>query len=295
MRRFALLSLLVCVAIPASVAQRQLTTPRVSPHAQVLQTIGMTDLTVNFHRPAVSERDVWGELVPFGEIWRAGANENTTFHVSTDVLIEGESLPAGRYGIHTIPGEREWIIIFSSMADAWGSYFYDATEDVLRVTVTSRAAPMQERLAYRFDNPDLASTTLVLHWERLEVPIRITADTPAMVLASMEQELHGTQGFFPEGWDQIATFALDYGLRTQDALAWAGRSIERSPMFSNQMTKARALDALGRADEARALRTAALAVAVESDVDAYVQARRRTGQLEEAERVQALYQERDNG
>ena len=260
-----------------------------------MQTIGMTDLVVDYHRPAVSGRTIWGELVPFGELWRAGANENTTFETSTEVQIEGSTLPAGRYGLHTLPGENEWTLIFSSMADAWGSYFYDPSEDVLRVTVSPHEAPMQERLSYSFEDPDLASTTLVLRWERLAVPIRITADTPALVLANMEQELHGVPGFFPEGWDQIATFALDNGLRTEDALAWAERSIERSPMFSNQMTKARALDALGRSEEAHALRSAAVEVAAESDVDAYVQARRRTGDTDEASRVQSLFEARDNG
>ncbi|MEO0559421.1 MAG: DUF2911 domain-containing protein [Bacteroidota bacterium] len=294
MRQLSVLALALCLAVPA-LAQRQLTTPRVSPHARVMQTIGMTEITVAYHRPAVSGRAVWGELVPYGEVWRAGANENTTFETSTEVQIEGAALPAGRYGLHTIPGEREWTIIFSSMADAWGSYFYDASEDVLRVTVTPSEASMQERLSYSFHAPDLTSTTLVLHWDQLAVPIRITANTPALVLANMEQELHGTAGFFPEGWDQIATYALDHNLRTEDALAWVERSIERSPMFSNQMTKARALDALGQADEAHALRLAALAVAAESDVDAYVQARRRAGQTEEAARVQDLFESQDNG
>jgi hypothetical protein len=108
----------------------------------------------------------------------------------------------------------------------------------------------------------------------------------------MEKELHGVPGFFPEGWDQIATFALDNGLRTENALEWAEQSIQRGPMFSNQMTKARALDALGRTDEAEALRLAAVAVASESDVDAYVQARRRSGQTEDADHVQALFDDR---
>lgn len=293
MRTVSILALALAVAAPA-MAQRQLTTPRVSPHARIMQTIGMSVLTLDYHRPAVSDREVWGELVPYGEIWRAGANENTTFETSTDVLVEGDLLPAGRYGLHTIPGEQEWTIIFSTMADAWGSYFYDAAEDVLRVTVTPREAPMQERLAYRFDDPTLDATTLVLHWERLEVPVRLTADTPSVVLANMERELHGIAGFFPEGWDQIATYALDHAIRSEDALAWAEQSIERSPMFSNQMTKARALEALGRSEEAEALRTAALTVADESEVEAYVQARRRAGYGEDADRVQALFTQGSN-
>lgn len=292
MRRLAVLFLLLCLAAP-SLAQRRLTMPRVSPHARVMQTIGMTDLTVDYHRPAVGDRAIWGELVPYGEVWRAGANENTTFETSTAIEVEGKSLPAGRYGVHMIPGEYEWTVILSRMADAWGSFFYDVSEDALRVTVAPREAPMQERLAYRFDDPSLNTTTLVLHWERLEIPLRITANTPEIVLAHMEQELHGTPGFFAEGWEQIAAFALDHDLRTEDALAWAEQSIERGATFGNQMTKARALDALGRTVEADALRTAALSVATQSDVDAYVQARRRAGRTEEAERILDQYEGRE--
>ena len=291
MRHVALGILLLGLAAPA-VAQRQLTTPRVSPHSRVMQTIGMTDLSVDYHRPAVNGRAVWGELVPYGDVWRAGANENTTFETSTDITVQGETLPAGLYGFHVIPGEGEWTVIFSSMSDAWGSYFYDASEDVLRVTASPRDAAMQERLSFRFDDPDLASATLVLHWDRLELPIAIEADTPGLVLANMERELHGVPGFFAEGWEQIATYALDHGLRTEDALQWAENSIQRGAAFGNQMTKARALDALGQTSEASALRTAALSVAEEADVEAYAQSRRRAGHADEADRVLELYRDR---
>ena len=291
MLRLAAVSLLLATAAPA-LAQRQLTTPRVSPHGRVMQTVGMTDLTVDYHRPAVNGRAVWGELVPYGDVWRAGANENTTFETSTDITVQGERLPAGRYGFHVIPTEGEWTVIFSSMADAWGSYFYDASEDVLRVTARPREGAMQERLAFRFDDPDLDSATLVLHWERLELPVALAADTPALVLDSMERELRGVAGFFAEGWEQIATYALDNGLRAEDALAWAEHSIERGASFGNQMTKARALDALGQTAEATALRAAALSVAEEAEVQAYAQSRRRAGHGDEADRVLALYRDR---
>ena len=289
MRRLLLTLVLLGLAVPA-VAQRQLTTPRVSPHARVMQTVGMTDLTVDFHRPAVNDRAVWGDLVPYGTVWRAGANENTTFEASTDVMIEGDVLPAGRYGLHTIPGETEWTVIFSSMADAWGSYSYAPSEDALRVTVTPRSAPMQERLGYRFDAPSLDSATLVLYWERLEVPVSVSVATPTVVLASMERELRGVPGFFPEGWEQIASYALDNELRLDDALVWAEASIERNASVSNQLTKARALEALGRADEAQALRVSALSVADSADVDAYAQARRRAGRADEADQILELYE-----
>ena len=270
-------ALVLLLAAGTADAQRQLTTPRVSPHARVTQTVGLTDLTVDYHRPAVAGRAVWGELVPYGEVWRAGANENTVFSASTDVLVEGEALSAGTYGLHMIPTEDAWTVIFSTVSSAWGSYSYDPAEDALRVVVQPRDAAPQERLAYRFDDPGDGSAVLVLSWAGREVPVEVAVDTPTVVLASMESELRGVAGFFPEGWNQIATYALDTGRRLDDALAWAGRSVELQPGFGNQMTQAEILDALGRSGEADQARDAAFEGATEDDVRTYARSRRRAG------------------
>ena len=269
-------------AAPA-LAQAQLTTPRVSPHARVMQTVGLTDLAVDYHRPAVGGRRIWGDLVPYGEVWRAGANENTVFETSTAITVEGQSLPAGRYGLHTIPTDGAWTVIFSTVANAWGSYTYDPAEDALRVTVTPREGPHTERLSFRFEAPTDTSATLVLAWDRLEVPVALGVDTPGVVLASMESELRGMAGFFWEGWHQIAAYALDHGRRLDAALVWAERSQQIRPTFANTMTEARVLDALGRADEAAAARDEAFALATEEDVRAYARERRRAGDAEAAE------------
>lgn len=280
MRPFVLA--LAVLAVPAA-AQTQLTTPRVSPHARVEQTVGLTELAVDYHRPAVNGRRVWGDLVPFGEVWRAGANENTVFETSTEIRVGGEALPAGRYGLHTIPTDGAWTVIFSTVSTAWGSYTYDPAEDALRVAVTPREGPHTERLAFRFEAPTDTSATLVLAWDTLEVPVALTVDTPGVVLASMEAELRGMPGFFWEGWNQIAAFALDHGRRLDDALGWAARSQQIRPTFANTMTEARLLDALGRADEAAAARDAAFGLATEEDVRAYARERRRAGHPDEAE------------
>ena len=275
--RLPALAAALLVTVSSASAQRQLTTPRVSPHARVTQTVGLTDLTVDYHRPAVAGRTVWGDLVPYGEVWRAGANENTVFETTTDVTVEGQPLRAGRYGLHMVPTDGAWTVAFSTQDAAWGSYSYDPAEDALRVTVAPRPGPPQERLAYRFDDPDDSSATLVLSWAGREVPVAIGVDTPSVVLASMERELRGVAGFFPEGWDQIASYALDSGRRLDEALGWAERSVELRPGFSNRMTQAGLLDALGRADEAAAARDAAFADASEDEVRTYARSRRRAG------------------
>ena len=287
-----LAALVLALLAPPALAQPQLTTPRASPHATVTQTVGLTELSVDYHRPAVGGRTVWGSLVPYGEVWRAGANENTVFETSTAITVEGEALPAGRYGLHMIPTDGDWTVIFSEMASAWGSFTYDPAEDALRVTVTPRDGALQERLSFRFDAPTDTTVTLVLGWDRLDVPVAITVDTPQVVLASMERELRGMAGFFWEGWHQIAAYALDQGLRLDDALGWAERSIDRTPTFANLMTRASLLDAHGRADEAAQSRDQAFALASPDDVRAYARSRRRAGFAADADAALARLADR---
>ena len=147
----------VAVALVSSVAVAQappLTVPQPSPAARVEQTVGLTRLTVDYHRPAVNGRKVWGGLVPYGQVWRAGANENTVFSTSSAIKVAGKPLAAGSYGLHMIPTAHDWTIIFNRVTTGWGSFAYEAKDDVLRVTVHPVAtAENEERLSYRFDDP----------------------------------------------------------------------------------------------------------------------------------------------
>jgi hypothetical protein len=147
---------------------------RASLKASVMQRIGVdTDITIVYSRPGVKGRKIWGGLVPYNEVWRAGANENTTFEVSKDVLINGQKLPAGKYGLHMLPGEKEWTIIFSKDNSAWGSFSYKKDDDALRITVTPKEAPDQEWLSYGFENLAGTSATAYLWWEKLKVPFEV--------------------------------------------------------------------------------------------------------------------------
>jgi hypothetical protein len=159
---------------------------RASLKASVMQRLGIdTDITIEYSRPGVKGRKIWGELVPYGMApgnqysnnkpypWRAGANENTTIEFSKDILIEGNKLPAGKYGIHMIPSEKDWVIIFSKNNSAWGSFSYNQEEDALRVTVTPVEAPHQEWMMFGFDDLAGTSATAFLHWEKLRVPFKI--------------------------------------------------------------------------------------------------------------------------
>lgn len=265
----ALFVLVLCLAPPVA-AQQGLTLPRASPHASVSQRIGLTDVTVDYHRPAVNDRTIWGGLVPYGQVWRAGANENTTLTLSSPATVGGAAVPAGTYGLHMIPAAQgPWTVMLSSMAGAWGSFSYDPAEDIARITVTPRQADMEESLSYRFDDPTNEAVVLVLAWENIEVPIPISVDTPNVVLANMEREMRGLPRFSWQGWNQIAAWALANDLRLDDARGWAEQSVAANRNFTNLMTLAALHEALGDATAATDTRADAMALATEAEVNTY--------------------------
>jgi hypothetical protein len=268
MKAFLTTAILLATATVTAQAQVALKLPEQSPAATVSQTIGLTEVTVAYHRPAVAGRPVWGQLVPYGETWRAGANENTTITFSTDVKIGGKPLRAGTYGLHMIPTAKDWTVAFSTMAAAWGSFTYDQKEDALRVTVTPRAtAASEERLQYRFDDPTETKATLVLSWEKLSVPIAIEVETPKVVMASIRQQLRGPAGFAWQGFHQAAAYWLKNGGPLDEALKLVDRSIQMMPTYQNQMTRAAILEKQGNAKGAAEQRTKAQVMATEADLN----------------------------
>lgn len=243
--------------------------PDASPEASASQAVGVTDIKISYHRPAVNKRKVWGELVPWNEVWRAGANQNTTISFSSDVTVGGQKLAAGTYGLHMLPTEKDWTVIFSNMADAWGSFSYDAKEDAARITVTPQPAEFQERLGYSFDDPTDTSVQAVMRWEKVRVAIPITVDTPQVVLASVRRELRGLPRFFWQGWNQAAAYCLRAGINTDEALAWSDRSIQIQENFANLRVKAGLLEKKGDTKTTEALRARSLQIATEADMNTY--------------------------
>jgi hypothetical protein len=260
---------LLAAALPAAGQVAPLNLPQPSPEASVGQTVGLTEISIHYHRPAVNKRKVWGELVPYGEVWRAGANENTTFTVSSPVKVEGKSLAAGTYGLHMIPTEKEWAVVFSKMSNAWGSFSYDPKEDALRVTVTPARAPFEERLSYSFADPTNRAATLVLRWEETAVPVRIEVDTPSVAVESIRTQLRGLPRFSWQGWNQAATYCLRNDVNLDEALQWADRSIQLNENFQNLRTKAGLLEKKGDTKTAEALRAKSLPLATEVDMNVY--------------------------
>ncbi|HZU31505.1 MAG TPA: DUF2911 domain-containing protein [Candidatus Angelobacter sp.] len=235
--------------------------PRDSQHAKVIQRIGITDITINYHRPLVKGRKVWGGLVPYGEVWRAGANENTTIEFSDPVSIEGKPLARGIYGLHMIPNENEWTIIFSKTATAWGSFTYNQAEDALRVTVKPQPAEMHEALAYDVDDVTPNSGVVTLRWEKLAVPFKVDVNTNDIVVQNLHGQLRGLAQYTWEGWDDAANYFLANKYNLEEALKYEDHSIGVEERYDNLMTKSRILDALNRKDEAVTARNKALGMA----------------------------------
>ncbi|MCG3191873.1 MAG: DUF2911 domain-containing protein [Thermoanaerobaculia bacterium] len=264
-----LLAVAIAVAAPLAALTPPLRLPPASPKASVSQTVGMTEITVRYSRPAVKGRKVWGQLVPFGEVWRTGADENTTIQFSTPVTVGGKSLPAGIYGLHTIPGEKEWTVILSTQASAWGSYSYDEKEDAVRLTAVPRAGDLVDRLQFTLEDPTDRSVSVTLAWEKIRVAFPVTVDTSAVVLASLKEQLRGLPRFSWQGWNQAAAWCLKNDTALDQGIEWADRSLKMNKNFTNQMTKAGLLEKKGDPKGAADLRQAALSKATEPELNQY--------------------------
>jgi tetratricopeptide (TPR) repeat protein len=247
----------------------ELRLPTLSQRAVGTQRIGLTDITVNYCRPLVGGREIWGKAVPYGTPWRAGANENTTISFTDDVSVEGHALPAGTYGLHTIPTADQWTIMFSKNSTSWGSFSYDEKEDALRVSVKPHAAEFQEALTYSFDELKPDSVAVTLRWEKLAVPFKVSVDTNAIVLRSIKSQLRNTGGFTWAGYDEAANWLIDTNANLDQAMKWEDQSIQIEERFNNLLGKSQILEAQGKKEEAAAFKTKALDVATGVQLHSY--------------------------
>ncbi len=234
----------------STIAQQDLTLPEVSQKSKVTQTIGLTDITVVYHSPLVNGRKIWDALVPYGQVWRAGANENTTISFTDDVMVENKALPAGTYGLHMIPNATEWTIIFSKNSTSWGSYFYKEGEDALRVSVKPTTAKAQDWLDYNFKDRTATGCKLTLAWETVRVPIGITVDVNAVTLKHIREQLRNVPGFTWQGWQQAAHYCIVNKTNYEEAMGWITRSVRMNENFTNMSDKAQLYTLMGKTSEA---------------------------------------------
>ena len=236
--------------------------------AIVGEQIGLTKIVINYDRPGVKGREgkIWGQLVhtgftdqQFGSSknapWRAGANENTTMEFSTDVKIDGQNLPAGKYGFFVAYDPNESILIFSKNSTSWGSYYYDDKEDALRIKVKPVALDKPvEWLKYDFTNQTDNSASINLSWEKLMFSFKVEADNIKNQIESFRRELRTDRGFIWQSWDQAAQWCVQNNTNLEQALLWAdtasGGSFGGDRVFQTWSTKAQIQQKLGRNAEA---------------------------------------------
>jgi hypothetical protein len=276
------LAALMLTAAVCNAQSTQLDLPLQSQKAVVTQRIGVTDITVNYHRPMANGRKVWGGLVPYGQVWRAGANENTTITFASPVTIEGQPLPAGTYGLHMIPSEDQWTIIFSKMHTAWGSFSYDQKEDALRVTVKPQTTDLHNALVYDFDQLQPDSAVITMSWDKVAVPFKVAVNVNQAVEASLHNQLRGLSQYTWDAWDDAATYMVDNKGDLNEALQYEDKSIQNEERFENLMTKSRILDAMGQKEQAATVRNKALAMGNAQQLYGYARQLQRQKQQDEA-------------
>lgn len=277
--------LLVGLSLGAARAPAQsalMNLPDASQAARVTQRIGITELTIAYHRPLVHGRKIFGGLIAYGQVWRAGANQNTIIEFSDPVKIEGQPLAKGAYGLHMIPGESSWVVIFSRNSSSWGSFTYNSAEDALRVTVKPETIENHEALSFDFDDPQADSAILTMRWSTVAVPFKIEVNTPEIVEQSLRNQLRGRVQFEWQAWTDAANYLLNRNVDAEEAAKYADRSIDIENRFENEMTKSRALNALGRKEEARAAYDKAVALGNQSQLHDFGRVLQAQGHQDEA-------------
>lgn len=281
--KFAI-AILIAFASATTYAQYgQVKTPREpSPAAMVSQTVGISTITVKYSRPSVRGREIWGNLVPYGwnvqpfgagnsAPWRAGANENTIIELSDDAKVEGQSVPAGSYGLtFVINKDNTGEVILSKDYQSWGSFFYDPKDDEMRAKIQLRDIPMTEMLTYSFMNDTKTSAELVLNWEKKQFPVKIEFDVDKIVMDNAAKELKGAVGFNDIGYSSAANYALQNNLDLNQALAWSDQALARRNIFANNILKSDILKKMGRTAEAdKVMNDAMNTTATDLELNAY--------------------------
>lgn len=242
------LALLAALLVSASARAQAPRLPQPSPAAKAAVTIGVTDVEIVYHRPGVKGRAIWGGLVPWGEVWRLGANEATTISFSTPVQVDGHDVPAGTYGLFAIPAQDKWTLILNKQPKQWGAYFYKAEEDLLRFDVKPQTGPATEWMVFTL-TPAAPDTAMVeMAWDTLRIPFTVKADVDRMVWNDLDKALAGK----PDAAVYLTAvhYALEKGARLDEAMAWTDKALALQESFWGHEYKAKLLQRQGKVDEA---------------------------------------------
>jgi tetratricopeptide (TPR) repeat protein len=265
-----------------SFAQANLTFNRVSPMSKITQGVGFATIEVEYSRPSANEREIWGKLVPYGLApnafgngkpmpWRVGANENTTVAISHDMKINNSPILAGRYSLHALVGEDEWTLIFNNDIDAWGSFFYESSNDVLRIKVKPTKAEYKELMTFDFEKITAGSADMYLHWGEIKVPVSFEFDRHKVVLDTYRKELTNRQGFNQAAFGGAARYCLQNNINLDEAMTWIDRALGMNggDNFNNNAVKAGLLTLNGQKEEADKIMEASMVDATEAELNNY--------------------------
>lgn len=248
MRKTALPAVLLLAAAAPLAADVRL--PQPSPAATVSSTIGITTVSISYHQPGVKGRRIWGELVPYGALWRLGANDATTISFSDPVKVAGRDVPAGTYALFAVPGKESWTLVLNRKAQQWGAYFADAKDDLLRFDVKPVAGEATEWMTFGIVPTGAASARVDWAWEKLRFSFPVEVEVSRLVWAGVDKALAEAK---PDDWGtpmQAARWARTDGKRLGEALAWLDRSIAIRESFWNYELKALLLHDAGKTAEA---------------------------------------------
>ncbi|MFO7526361.1 MAG: DUF2911 domain-containing protein [Ignavibacteriaceae bacterium] len=243
-RRFALPVIIILFSFLNEISAQQIVTPRPSPDATVSQMVGVTKVSIDYSSPGVKDRAIWGELVPYNEVWRTGANELTTITFDDPVKINGSELPAGTYGLHTVPSAGDWEIIFSKDAVVDGSSNFNPEKEILRIKSTPEEHHFMERMTFLFSDVTENSAVISLLWDKLKVSFNLTTNTQELTLSKARKQLNWAAPF------QAAQYCLTNNVNLEEGLRWIEASCLINEVYWNTRVKAQILAKLGKKPEA---------------------------------------------
>ncbi|MBW3466767.1 DUF2911 domain-containing protein [Arthrospiribacter ruber] len=246
-----ILTLLLTVLCLTVAEAQQIQMPQASPSAQISQKVGLTDVTVEYSRPSMRGRKIFGELVPFGDVWRTGANAATTITFSTDVKLEGNDLPAGTYALYSIPRKDDWTIIVSSNTKLWGAVGYTDEDDVMRFRVKpGKTGQRYETMEINFVDITDTGASLAIKWENTRVKFRIETEVDGIVMDQIKDLVIDQQPTNPGLYYQAANYYFTNKKDMDQAYEWIVKSEEDDPKYWTMHLKAKIELELGKKKEA---------------------------------------------
>jgi hypothetical protein len=264
------LKLFVACSLLSISSFAQINTPAASPSATVSQGIGLTKITIDYSRPSVKGRKIFGDLVPFGKVWRTGANKITSIRFDDEVLVNGTAVKAGSYGLYTIPTATEWTVILNTDDKQWGSYGYDEKKDVYRFKVKpSQSKSFVEQMAIEIEGINPTTADIAIKWENTEAKFRVEQPVDAKIMAEIEEKTSKADATI-DTYFAAADYYYQKGIHLDKALVWANKVIEQNKEYWAYQLVARVAAKQGNCAVALANAEKSMELAQKASDDAYI-------------------------